>query len=99
MRGIRSSTRQVTAIITVMVALVGLWAMPAAASEGAGAVFAMSNAAGGNQVVVFTRAGDGTLSHVADYATGGEGWWRSRIPGRGAAQRRRPVVAGGQRRE
>ena len=38
-----------------------------------GAVFTMSNAAGGNQVVVFARAGDGTLSHVADYATGGEG--------------------------
>ena len=33
----------------------------------------MSNAADGNQVVVLARAADGTLSHVADYATGGEG--------------------------
>lgn len=73
MRRIRPSTRHVTAIITVMVALVGPGAMPAAASEGVGAVFTMSNAAGGNQVVVFAPAGNGTLSHVADYATGGEG--------------------------
>ncbi|MGH8924679.1 MAG: lactonase family protein [Acidimicrobiia bacterium] len=56
----------------MVVASLGLGAMPAAASD-VGAVFTMSNAAAGNQVVVFARAVDGTLSHVADYATGGEG--------------------------
>jgi len=73
MQRMRSRTGRATALIAVVVASFGLGATPAAASEAAGAVFTMSNAAGGNQVVVFARAGDGTLNHVADYPTGGEG--------------------------
>jgi 6-phosphogluconolactonase len=73
MRRIRSRTRRTTLLFAVVVVSVGLGARPVGASEAAGAVFTMSNAAGGNQVIVFARAGDGTLSHVADYATGGEG--------------------------
>lgn len=38
-----------------------------------GAVFTTSNAAGGNQVVVFSRAADGTLSPAGSFATGGSG--------------------------
>jgi 6-phosphogluconolactonase len=73
MRRKRSRTRLTTLTIAVVVASLGLVATPVGASETMRAVFTMSNAAGGNQVVVFARAGDGTLSHVADYATGGEG--------------------------
>lgn len=73
MRRIRSTTRRVTASIAVVVASLGLFGLPASGSVGAGAVFTMSNAADGNHVVVFARAGDGTLSHLADYATGGDG--------------------------
>jgi 6-phosphogluconolactonase (cycloisomerase 2 family) len=44
------------------------------ASAGAtGAVFTMTNAAAGNEVVHFERAGDGSLTEVARYATGGDG--------------------------
>ncbi len=38
-----------------------------------GAVFVLSNAAGGNAVLVFPRKGDGTLSAPASYSTGGLG--------------------------
>jgi 6-phosphogluconolactonase (cycloisomerase 2 family) len=61
-----------TALIAVVMASLGLVAGPASAAE-AGAVFTMSNAADGNEVVVFARADDGTLSHLANYATGGTG--------------------------
>ena len=73
MRGMRSRTRLIALISCRGGCLVGVGATPVAASAAAGAVFTMSNAAAGNQVVVFARAGDGTLSHVADYATSGEG--------------------------
>ena len=65
--------RRATSLIAAVVASFGLGAVPAAATEAEGPVFTMSNAASGNDVVVFARAGDGTLSHVSDYATGGEG--------------------------
>jgi 6-phosphogluconolactonase len=44
-----------------------------AAADGAGAVFVLSNAAAGNAVMVFARAGDGTLSAPVSYPTGGLG--------------------------
>jgi hypothetical protein len=44
-----------------------------AASSAGGAVFTMTNAPGGNEVIQFARAGDGSLSEVARYATGGTG--------------------------
>lgn len=69
----RSRNRRAKIMLGAVVASLGLGAVPAVAAEAAGAVFTMSNAAAGNQVVVFARASDGTLSHVADYATDGEG--------------------------
>lgn len=44
-----------------------------ASSSGQGAVFTMTNAVAGNEVVHFARAADGSLSEVARYATGGTG--------------------------
>ena len=40
---------------------------------GAGAVFALTNAAFDNQVVAFSRASDGKLTQVGLYSTGGAG--------------------------
>jgi 6-phosphogluconolactonase (cycloisomerase 2 family) len=45
----------------------------AVANGGPGAVFTMTNAPGGNEVIQFARAGDGALTEVARYATGGTG--------------------------
>ncbi|MFN8568912.1 MAG: beta-propeller fold lactonase family protein [Kouleothrix sp.] len=45
----------------------------AADSAHAGAVYALTNAATGNAVVVWNRAPDGTLSPAGSYATGGLG--------------------------
>src|SRR5215470_18535064 len=36
-----------------------------------GAVYAMTNAAGGNSILIFDRAGNGTLSSAGSAATGG----------------------------
>lgn len=44
-----------------------------ATAAGGGAVYAMSNARGGNRVVVFHRAPDGRLSRAGSVATGGTG--------------------------
>lgn len=38
-----------------------------------GAVFAMTNAAGGNQIIAYTRAVDGSLNQVGAFSTGGNG--------------------------
>jgi 6-phosphogluconolactonase (cycloisomerase 2 family) len=49
---------------------------PALGVEGtaaAGQVYTMSNATGGNEVLVFDRAADGSLSAAGAYATGGTG--------------------------
>src|SRR6266540_268852 len=40
---------------------------------GAGALFTMDNATDGNHVLVYSRAADGTLSFVGEFATGGVG--------------------------
>jgi 6-phosphogluconolactonase len=56
--------------------LVVVAAMPAAATAGgggAGAVYTLSNQAGGNAVLVFSRAQDGTLTQAGSYPTGGLG--------------------------
>ncbi len=42
-------------------------------NEKPGAVFAMTNIAAGNQIVVFSRAADGTLTAVGQVPTGGSG--------------------------
>jgi len=38
-----------------------------------GSVYIMSNSASGNQVIVYTRAADGSLTWKANYATNGLG--------------------------
>ena len=53
---------------------VGLaWLLPAAAAWADGAVYAMTNALGNNEIVVYHRATDGSLSLVRVTATGGGG--------------------------
>ena len=46
---------------------------PAPAPAAAGGVFAMSNILDANTIVAYSRAADGTLSLVGEYATGGQG--------------------------
>jgi 6-phosphogluconolactonase (cycloisomerase 2 family) len=48
-------------------------AAPAMASGGRGAVFTLTNSASGNEVAVFDRAGDGSLTPAGTVATGGNG--------------------------
>ena len=74
--GMRSRSRRAPALMAgglALMSLVALVALPAAAAETGGAVFTMSNAAAGNEVVVYARAADGSLTHVADYGTEGAG--------------------------
>lgn len=71
MRNKRSRTRHL-ALTAAVVAALGLGAVPAGAAVSS-AVFTMSNATAGNEIVVFARAADGTLSQVGSYPTGGEG--------------------------
>src|SRR3954451_10761397 len=55
-------------------ALVGSQAAFADPGQGSGnLVFVQSNQAGGNQILVFHRAGDGQLTPAGTYATGGLG--------------------------
>jgi 6-phosphogluconolactonase (cycloisomerase 2 family) len=56
-------------------AVVALFAIaaPAVAADDPGAVYALSNSASGNAVLVYDRAADGSLSHAGTYATGGLG--------------------------
>ena len=50
------------------------WASSAAAAENAvGAVFALTNAAGSNAVVMWQRSSDGRLNSAGSFATGGAG--------------------------
>lgn len=49
-----------------------LMAQPAAAT-GVGAAYTMSNATAGNEIIVFNRALNGTLSRTGSFPTGGEG--------------------------
>src|SRR5579875_495840 len=43
------------------------------AERGTGAVFAQTDSAGGNAIVVYDRAADGTITQAGVYATGGAG--------------------------
>ena len=62
-------------IVAVLFSLmVGLTSPAAAASDHAnGAVYTLTNAAAGNEVLVYNRSSDGTLSYEGAYATGGLG--------------------------
>src|SRR6184192_2112471 len=54
-------------------ALVGAQAARADDAQGKGVVFVQTNQPTGNQIVVYDRADDGTLSPAGTYATGGNG--------------------------
>ncbi len=62
-------------LISLLIALSLLMSMTvlAQAADGAGAVYAMTNANGGNMIVAYHRAADGTLTLAGTFATGGSG--------------------------
>ncbi len=63
-----------TVSFVIAAALLAVLAGSARAGAGAaGAVYTLSNAAGGNAVLVFSRAHDGTLAPAESYPTGGLG--------------------------
>lgn len=59
--------------LVVAAALALVLAAPAMASGGKGAVYTLTNAASGNEVAVFERANDGSLTAAGTVATGGNG--------------------------
>ena len=61
-------------IAVFLIPLVAGFTTPvAAASENAGALYTLTNAASGNEVLVYSRATDGSLAFQGSYATGGLG--------------------------
>ena len=75
-RSTRSQTIVRRTVLTALLAL-SLSALPghggASADEGAGAIFALTNATTGNAVVAYHRAADGSLEPAGTYPTGGLG--------------------------
>ena len=68
------AARGLLIVAVIFSLLVGLTTPAAAASEHAnGAVYTLSNAAAGNEVLVFNRSSDGSLNYEGGYATGGLG--------------------------
>jgi hypothetical protein len=61
------------AVAAALAAALLVLAAPAMASGGKGAVFTLTNAASGNEVAVFDRASDGSLTAAGTVATGGNG--------------------------
>src|ERR671919_522988 len=59
-----------TAALLVFPAVV---AAPAGAQQGTGNVYTMSNSPVDNEILVFDRAADGSLSFADSYSTGGQG--------------------------
>src|SRR6266508_2804690 len=67
-------TRSALALAAGLAAAIAVSAAPAGAGNGAaGAVYTLSNSAGGNDVLVFERAADGTLGGAVSVPTGGLG--------------------------
>jgi len=67
-------TRSALAVAAGLAAAIAVSAGPAGAGNGAaGAVYTLSNSAGGNEVLVFERAADGTLGGAVSVPTGGLG--------------------------
>src|SRR5215216_401695 len=61
-------------IAVFLIPLVAGFTTPvAAASENAGALYTLTNAASGNEVLAYSRATDGSLAFQGSYATGGLG--------------------------
>jgi 6-phosphogluconolactonase len=71
------STRRLAAALAACATLaLGLAAGAMAAADPGttpGAVYALGNSPAGNEVVVYTRAGDGSLAPAGSFATGGAG--------------------------
>ena len=59
-------------LLSAVLAILAI-AAPAGAADDPGAVYALSNAASGNAVLVYDRASDGALSYAGSYSTGGLG--------------------------
>jgi 6-phosphogluconolactonase len=59
-------------LMGAVIALLAI-AVPAGAGDHPGSVYALSNSAGGNAVLVYDRAADGSLSLSSSYPTGGVG--------------------------
>ena len=69
----RSRTRVVALAIVTTVVTAFAWGADAPEADAPGAVYALTNAPAGNAVVVWDRAGDGTLTPAGSYPTGGAG--------------------------
>ena len=72
---LRRTWLPLVAAIAALLALALSYAASAAAASqrGVGAVFTETNAAGGNEILAFKRAADGSLTQVGSVATGGLG--------------------------
>jgi len=75
----RRRNRHLSAVVG-LIATVGIFVAPFATGaaladedQNSGSVYTMTNAAGGNSVLVFHRQADGTLSAAGAFATGGDG--------------------------
>jgi len=69
---LRSNVRLLPAVAAA-VALLAIWPRIGLADSDTGAVFVMTNQPTGNSVMVFHRDGQGMLTFVASYASGGNG--------------------------
>jgi len=78
----RSKARTLMIPAAVAVALLTVAGIGSSASAGAGrthGVYAMTNAAGENEVVAYRRAANGRLAPIGSFGTGGEGTGRTRL--------------------
>jgi 6-phosphogluconolactonase len=74
MRGmVERGVRAAVALGSLVVATIIGGALPAGATPGPNAVYVLTNQAAGNEVAVFDRAGDGTLTPAGSVPTGGLG--------------------------
>jgi hypothetical protein len=60
-------------VMTTVIVVFGLSLNVPAIASNAGAVYAMTNAADGNEIVIYNRANDGQLTLAGQVATGGLG--------------------------
>ncbi len=72
-KGLRFNVVYLFLAITLVVALAPFAAGRALAADDPGAVYTISNATAGNEVVVFDRAADGSLTLRESVSTGGLG--------------------------
>ncbi len=80
-RGVRGFWRSAVAAVLFLVANV----VPvSAATPPAGGVYTMTNAAGGNAVLAYARAANGSLTRLGEFATGGTGSGKPRVSTQGS---------------